>query len=60
LINCGGIIYGFVKGFVIVTVLFAIVLLASPMIDEKYINTINDSTIGKFMYNHNLLIGSIK
>lgn len=26
------------------------------MIDEKYINVINNSTIGSLMYNHNLLI----
>ena len=60
MINFGGIIYGLAKGFLIVTVIFAGILLASPMIDQKYINTINDSTIGSVLYNHNLLIGLIK
>lgn len=56
----GGLIYGLVKGVLIVTVIFAIITLAAPLIDEKYINTINNSIIGSFMYNHNLLIGLIK
>lgn len=52
----GGVIYGVAKGFIIVTVIFAVVFMITPMIDSKYINVINDSTIGSFMYNHNLLI----
>lgn len=56
----GGIIWGFAKGFLIVTVIFAAVSVVSPMLDPKYIKTINDSTIGEFIYNHNLLMGIIK
>ncbi len=56
----GGIIYGLAKGILIVTVIFAVISLTSPMINEKYINTINNSVIGSLLYNHNLLIGLIK
>lgn len=56
----GGIIYGLVKGILIVTVIFAVISLTSPMINEEYINTINNSVIGSLLYNHNLLIGLIK
>lgn len=56
----GGIIYGLIKGILIVTVIFAVISLTSPMINEKYINTINNSVIGSLLYNHNLLIGLIK
>ena len=56
----GGLIYGLVKGVLIVTVIFAVITLVSPIIDENYINIINNSIIGSFMYNHNILIGLIK
>lgn len=56
----GGFIYGLVKGFIIVTVIFAVILLASPIIDVKYINVINNSYVSKILYNNNLLIGLIK
>lgn len=56
----GGLIYGLAKGIVIVTVIFAVVYLISPMISKEYINTINESTLGATLYNHNLLIGLIK
>ena len=56
----GGLIYGLAKGIVIVTALFAVVSLISPMLDEKYVNTIQNSYISKTLYNHNLIIGLIK
>ena len=56
----GGIIYGLAKGILIVTVIFAVISLTAPMINEEYINTINNSVIGSLLYNHNLLIGLIK
>lgn len=56
----GGFIYGLVKGFIIVTVIFAVISLVSPIIDIKYINVINNSYISKILYNNNLLIGLIK
>lgn len=56
----GGLIYGLAKGFIIVTVIFAVILLASPIIDIKYINVINNSYISKMLYNNNLLIRLIK
>lgn len=58
--KAGGTIYGLAKGFLIVTVIFAAITLASPMIDGKYIDTINDSILGSLLYNHNMLIGMIK
>ena len=41
----GGIIYGLVKGILIVTVIFAVISLTSPMINDEYINTIIDPII---------------
>ena len=48
------------KGFIIVTVIFAVISLISPMLDAKYINAINNSYLSAMLYNHNLLIGLIK
>lgn len=56
----GGIVYGLAKGFIIVTVIFAVISLISPMLDAKYINAINNSYLSAMLYNHNLLIGLIK
>lgn len=56
----GGIVYGVAKGFIIVTVIFAVISLISPMLDAKYINAINNSYLSAMLYNHNLLIGLIK
>lgn len=56
----GGFIYGLAKGIIIVTVIFAVVYLISPMISKEYINTINESKIAAMLYNHNLLIGLMK
>lgn len=56
----GGFIYGLAKGIVIVTVIFAIISLIAPMLDEQYITTINKAYIASALYNHNLLIELIK
>ena len=56
----GGLIYGVAKGFIIVTVIFAVISLISPMLDAKYINAINNSYLSAMLYNHNLLIELIK
>lgn len=56
----GGIVYGVAKGFIIVTVIFAVISLISPMLDAKYINAINNSYLSAMLYNHNLLIELIK
>lgn len=58
--KAGGIIFGLIKGCLIVVVIFAIISLASPLIDSSYIATINNSIIGSYLYNHNLLLGLIK
>ena len=52
----GGLIYGFVKGSFIVITIFAIISLVSPLLSEQYINTINNSIIGSYLYNNNILI----
>lgn len=58
--KAGGLIYGLAKGLIIVTAIFAVVSLLSPMLDAKYIEMIDKSYISKIFYNHNLIIGLIK
>jgi len=58
--KAGGLIYGLAKGLVIVTAIFAVTSLISPMLDAKYIEMIDKSYISKIFYNHNLIIGLIK
>ena len=52
----GGIIYGLLEGIIIVYIILAIVSFVSPMINPDVSNTINNSTIGGFLYNNNLLL----
>ena len=56
----GGIIYGFIKGVFLVVLIFAVISLASPLLNEEYIATINYSFIGSYLYNNNYLIRFIK
>ena len=56
----GGIIYGFIKGVFMVVVIFAVISLSSPLLDKEFINTINNSFIGSYLYNNNFLIKFIK
>lgn len=56
----GGIIYGILKGLIIVTIIFAVISLISPFIDVKYINQINNSYLSAIFYKHNLLIKLIR
>ena len=56
----GGLIYGFLKGIVIITVIFAIVSLASPLLDVKYVNTIEKSFLSKKLYHNNYIVELIK
>lgn len=58
--KAGGIVFGLLRGGIIVVVIFAVISLASPLIDTSYIETINNSIIGAYLYNHNLLLGLIK
>ncbi len=53
----GGIIFGLLKSLVIIYVILAIISFVSPIItDSGVIDSINQSFIGKGMYNNNLLL----
>lgn len=53
----GGIIYGLLKSFVIIFVIFALLSFVSPMIEQTgIIVAINKSFIGSILYNNNLLL----
>lgn len=52
----GGTIYGLLKGIFMVFVIFAIVFIASPMMDASILEKINSSILGSLMYNNNLLL----
>lgn len=53
----GGILYGALKAFVILFVLFALISLVSPMIEQTGIITaIHESTIGSILYDNNPLL----
>lgn len=55
----GGIIYGFLKGILIVYVLLGIIYIVSPLIDEKITNNINNTKLTKILYNNNLITNII-
>jgi len=53
----GGILYGAVKTFVIIFVVFALISLISPMIEQTgIIKAINQSFVGSILYNNNILL----
>lgn len=53
----GGIIFGLLKALIIIYVILAIISFVSPIITESgVIDAINQSFIGKGMYNNNLLL----
>lgn len=53
----GGLIFGIVKGFFTIYLILAIFSLASPLISSwGIIGAIDDSTLGKNMYNNNIII----
>jgi len=55
----GGTIYGIAEGLFIVFVIFAIISLTSPLIDASILNNINESTLGSWFYNNNILVDFI-
>lgn len=58
--STGGMIYGVVKGFLIVYVLFAILSLMMPMIsDTVVIKAIEEAWIGSKMFYHNIILNVI-
>ena len=55
--TAGGLIFGAVEGLIIVYVLLAICALIAPLFsDLQLINSINSSTLGKLMYDNNILL----
>lgn len=52
----GGTIYGGLKGFAIIYLILAIILLLAPLMQNDIISLINESYIGSLMYNNNILI----
>lgn len=56
-INCGGIIYGILEGLFIVYLALALAMAISAITGNTNILTfINESTIGKIMFNNNILL----
>ena len=58
--KAGGIVYGVVKGFLIVYIILALISVISPAITQTgIVDIISKSYIGDFLYNHNLLVDLI-
>lgn len=57
--KAGGIIYGFIKGIIIVFTILGVIYLVSPLIGEDFVNTINKTMITNIMYNNNVLLNII-
>ena len=56
----GGIIYGVIKGFLIIYFILAIISLLSPIISNwGLVDLIESSYVGKIMYNNNILLNFI-
>lgn len=56
----GGLIYGVLKGFLTVYVILAVFSIASPLIANwGVIDAVQDSTLGKKMYNDNVIINIV-
>ena len=53
----GGLVFGVIKGFLTVYVILAVFSIASPLISNwGVIDAVQDSTLGKKMYNDNIII----
>ena len=52
----GGIIFGVIKGVIIVYIILAVVYLTTPMISSETIENINKSIITKTLYNNNIIL----
>ncbi len=57
--KAGGLIYGVIKGIVIVYTILAIIYLVSPLIKTDISKKINNSLITKYIYNNNILLDII-
>ena len=55
--HLGGFLYGLIKGFLIVYAVFAIISIATPLVNlNSFINLINASIISNIMYNNNVIL----
>lgn len=58
--KAGGIIYGLLRALVLIFILFALISLISPMIEQTgIIMTINKSFVGSILYNNNILLNIV-
>lgn len=57
--HLGGTIFGFLQGGVIILVVFSLISLFAPMLDESFIDNINNSNLGSTIYEHNILLDFI-
>lgn len=56
----GGLIYGVIKGFLVVYLILAVFSIISPLISSwGIIDAIQDSTLGNKMYNNNIIVNII-
>lgn len=56
----GGLIYGVIKGFLVVYLILAVFSIISPLISSwGIIDAIQDSTLGSKMYNNNIIVNII-
>ena len=56
-INCGGIAYGLLEGLLIIYIVLAIAMAISTVAgNNEILQTINESNLGKFMFNNNILL----
>ena len=56
----GGVLYGIIKALLIIFVIFALISLISPALEKtEIIKSINQSFIGSFLYNNNILLNIV-
>lgn len=54
--KAGGVVYGLVKGLIIVYIALAIISFVSPLMSGKVASLIDESFLGSAMYNNNILL----
>ena len=58
--NCGGIIYGLLRGFICIYVILAIISFVAPAINISTVNAIDKSFLGGPLYRNNIILNMIK
>ena len=55
--RAGGFLYGILKGFVVIYIIFALIAILSPVVNMNgLLNMINSSIIANIMYNNNIIL----